>query len=109
MNRNRSVALIAIGIVGIALGSGMTAGAADRGSRAETEVRFDGILYNTSEGKTEIYGRVISPRKDCAKNRKIIVYRVEDGADAKVGSDKAEKDGTGYYRWYIAKAGIRLG
>lgn len=74
-------------------------------SRAETEVILDGIAYNGTSGRTEMNGRVESPRKDCTKDRKITVYREADGADVKYGSDKAKKDG-GDYKWFIEKGGI---
>ena len=86
------------------LGALLTTSANGR-ARAETEVILDGIVYNATTGRTEFNGRVDSPRKDCAKDRKITVYRVADGADAKYGSDKAKKDGSAY-RWFIAKGGV---
>ena len=86
------------------MGSGARAAIAPR-ARAQTEVILDGIAYNSTTGRTEINGRVDSPRKDCAKDRKITVYREADGADVKYGSDRAKKDG-GDFKWFITKGGL---
>ena len=84
---------------------GLSSTAASGGGRANTEVIFDGIVYNATTGRTEFNGRVESPRKDCANKRKIIVYRAVDGeADEKINSQKAVKDG-GTYRWFMTKGG----
>lgn len=59
---------------------------AQAAKRAKTTVTFDAITYKDPE--TTYSGKVESDKKACKEGRKIMVFRVRDGADKKIGTGK---------------------
>lgn len=79
--------------------------AASAGGKANTRLTFDSIVLTPSE--TIWAGDIFSPRKACKNQRKVLVFRVRDGADQKMGSTRSYKgtDQPGYY-WVFSKDGL---
>jgi hypothetical protein len=74
------------------------------GKKAKTTVTIDAVFLATAE--TQWSGDIMSGKKACKKNRRVLIYRQRPGADVKVGSTKAHKGLTdnGYY-WGFSQAG----
>jgi len=78
-----------------------TAPRAGAGGQASTKV--------TINGPGDVYGYVKSnkPAK-CAKNRKVVVFKVRPGKDKRIASDTASKNGN-RYTWSIGNPGLKPG
>jgi hypothetical protein len=86
-----TTAVIALGALGL---SGM----ADAKGKANTQVTIQG-------GGGLVQGLVKSPNENaCADNRKVLIYKVQNGEAEKAGSDRATQDGT-EYQWAKAFEG----
>jgi hypothetical protein len=60
----------------------------------------------TIKGSGDIYGYVKSPKpRNCAKDRKIRVFKQKPGKDEVVASDNAEKSGD-RYMWSVGQPGV---
>lgn len=91
-------AMVAIGVAALALALVPSAGA---GGKASTKVSI--------KGPGEVFGFVKSDKPNrCAKNRKIVVFRVRPGKDKRVGSDTASRSGK-RYMWSIGNPGLSAG
>jgi hypothetical protein len=79
--------------------------AASAGAKANTRLTFDSIVVTPSE--TIWAGDIFSPRKACKNQRKVLIFRVRDGADQKRGSTRSYKgtDQPGYY-WVYREEGL---
>ena len=78
------------------------------GGKADTRVTLDNIQSFPSGGVHTIWsGDIFSSQKSCKNERKVIVYRVLDGADEKRGSTLSYKGSAqpGYY-WLYEEDGI---
>lgn len=88
-----ATAVVAVGAFGL---SGM----ADARGKANTKVTIQG-------GGGLVEGEVKSPDEDnCANNRKVLIYKVQNGNATKVGSDRATQNGD-RYQWAKAFEGGR--
>jgi len=75
------------------------------GGKANTRLTFDSVFVVPNE--TQWAGDIFSPRKACKNDRRVLVFRVRDGADQKMGSTRSYKgtDQPGYY-WVLSKDGL---
>ena len=98
----RRVVLFVAAITMVCVPSALAAG------KADTRVTLDNIESFPSGGVVTISsGDIFSPEKGCKNKRRVIVYRVLDGADEKRGSTLSYKgsDQPGYY-WLYEEDGI---
>jgi hypothetical protein len=79
--------------------------AASASGKANTRLTFDSIVVTPSE--TIWAGDIFSPRTACKNQRKVLIFRVRDGADRKMGSTRSYKgtDQPGYY-WVYGEEGL---
>ena len=57
------------------------------GEKAKTTVTIDSAFY--ASGQTHWAGDIKSPVKECKNKRRVLIFRVRPGRDAKVGSTKS--------------------
>ena len=79
--------------------------AASASGKANTRLTFDSVFQQPSE--TLFAGDIFSPRTACKDQRLVLIFRVRDGADRKMGSTRSYK-GThqpGYY-WVYGRDGL---
>jgi hypothetical protein len=97
MSRKVAVAAVA-GITALALALAPSAGA---GGKASTKVSI--------KGPGEVFGFVKSNKPArCAKNRKVVVFRVRPGKDERIASDTADRSGD-RFMWSIGNPGLSPG
>jgi hypothetical protein len=60
---------------------------ASAGEKANTTVTIDSAFY--ASGQTHWAGDIMSPLKECKNNRRVLIFRVRSGDDAKVGSTRS--------------------
>ncbi|HEY8466087.1 MAG TPA: hypothetical protein VIL04_04720 [Solirubrobacterales bacterium] len=97
MNRKFAVAALAAAAA-LTIALVPSAGA---GGKASTKV--------TIKGPGEVFGFVKSNKPvKCAKNRKVVVFRVRPGKDKRIASDTASKNGN-RYQWSIGNPGLSPG
>ena len=92
----------------VCLALGVSIPSALAGGKADTRVTLDNIQSFPSGGVHTIWsGDIFSSQKSCKNERKVIVYRVLDGADEKRGSTLSYKGSAqpGYY-WLYEEDGI---
>ena len=79
--------------------------AASAGGKANTTLTLDSIVLTPSE--TIWAGDIFSPRKACKNQRLVLIFRVRDGADQKIGQTRSYKGSAqpGYY-WVFSKQGL---
>lgn len=72
--------------------------------KTNTTVTIDAVFLGA--GQTHWSGDVLSPRRVCKNGRRVLIFRVRDGADQKVGSTRSKKGiaDNGYY-WTFYKDG----
>ncbi|MGI9019474.1 MAG: hypothetical protein ACR2G3_02035 [Solirubrobacterales bacterium] len=93
----RRVVLFVVAITMVCVPSASAAG------KANTQVTLDNIESFPSGGVHTIWsGDIFSPERKCKNERRVIVYRVLEGADDKRGSTLSYKgsDQPGYYWLY---------
>ncbi|MGH2838446.1 MAG: hypothetical protein ACRDJY_08895 [Thermoleophilaceae bacterium] len=88
-------------VVAIATTCVSTASAADK---ARTTVTLSSVTLGG--GQTNWGGPISSPKKGCKNNRRVLVFRVQQGKDAKVGATKSYKGivAKGYF-WSYSEQG----
>ena len=57
------------------------------GAKAPTTVTIDSAFY--ASGQTHWAGDIFSPSKECKNKRRVLIFRVRDGADQKMGSTRS--------------------
>ena len=98
----RRVLLLAAAITVVCVPSASAAG------KANTRLTLDNIQTFLIGGKSTTWsGDIFSSEKDCKNRRRVIVYRVLDGADEKRGSTLSYKGSAqpGYY-WLYNEEGV---
>lgn len=75
------------------------------GEKANTTVTIDSAFY--ASGQTHWAGDINSPLKECKNKRRVLIFRVRPGADAKVGATESFRGITDRknYFWTHAKDG----
>lgn len=83
--------------------------AAGAGENTRTTVTIDAVFLGP--GQTYWSGDVMSPRKACKNRRRVLIFRVRPGADAKVGATRSFKGSAdnGYYWTYSENGAARRG
>jgi hypothetical protein len=79
--------------------------AASAEGKANTRLTFDSVFQQPSEAL--FAGDIFSPRTACKNQRLVLIFRVRDGADQKVGQTRSYKGSAqpGYY-WVFSKQGL---
>jgi hypothetical protein len=96
MKRAILVALaVAVGCVPVAWADG----------KANTRVTIDSAFVNP--GETLFAGDIFSPRTSCKNNRQVLIFRVRQGADKRIGATRSYKGSAqpGYY-WTHSEPGL---
>jgi hypothetical protein len=72
--------------------------------KTKTTVTIDSAFL--ASGETHWAGDISSPRKACKDNRRVLIFRVRDGADQKIGSTRSYKGSAqpGYF-WTYSEPG----
>jgi hypothetical protein len=92
---------VLLAVVAIATACVPAASAADK---ARTTVKIEGAT--ASGGHTLWGGAISSPREECRNERRVLVFRVRPGKDAKVGSTRSyEGVSVKGFRWSLMKPG----
>jgi len=73
---------------------------AGAGGKAGTTVNLTALI-STGPNSSYYEGSITSPKKSCANERKVIMYRKADGPDLKLGSTRSERRGNLGYSWAI--------
>ena len=79
------------------------------GEKTNTRVTIDSVFL--ASGQTHWAGDIFSPRKACKNDRRVLIFRVRPGRDAKVGSTRS-KNGivdSGYYWTYYEEGAAPSG
>lgn len=80
------------------------------GERANTTVTIDSAFY--ASGQTHWAGDIRSPLKECKNKRRVLIFRVRPGDDAKVGSTRSFRgvtDRKNYFWTYFEEGAARRG
>ena len=90
----------------VAAAAMVCAPAAPAAGKADTRVTLDPHIEITPYGSIWT-GKIFSSKKSCKNERRVIVYRVRDGQDDKLGSTLSHKGlaSPGYF-WGYDEAGI---
>jgi hypothetical protein len=54
---------------------------------------FTAFKYKLSGGKSYFKGEISSPKGNCEKDRKVVLYRKKDGEKTKLGGDRTNNKG----------------
>ncbi len=83
--------------------------AAWAGGKTNTKVTIDAVFL--ASGQTHWSGDIMSTRKACKNRRLVLIFRVRQGQDRKVGSTKSFKGmaDNGYYWTYFEEGAARSG
>ena len=78
--------------------------------RARTTVTIDSAFY--ASGQTHWAGDIMSPRTECKNKRRVLLFRVRSGPDAKVGSTRSFRgitDRKNYFWTYFEQGAAKRG
>ena len=78
--------------------------AASAADKARTNVKLDSVVLGG--GQTSWGGPISSPKKACKNKRRVLIFRVQPGKDAKLGATKSYKgiSAKGYF-WSFSQQG----
>jgi hypothetical protein len=74
--------------------------AATAGDKTETKVSIGDYVPDMSYW----YGYVKSDKKACKDDRKVTLYRKQEGSDEKIGSDRSEPGKLSSYTWEVEQS-----
>jgi hypothetical protein len=78
-------------------------------AKTNTTVTIDAVFLGS--GQTHWSGDLMSPRKACKNERRVLIFRARSGADQKVGSTRSFKGmvDNGYYWTYFEEGAAPSG
>jgi hypothetical protein len=97
----RFAIVIGVAAVGgvMALGA-QTAAAAPDVVKYETELRITHELHRTNRGVLW-HGGVESEVTKCERLRRVVLFRVQSGADRKLGTTRSHENKTDWFEWWM--------
>lgn len=78
----------------------VAAPSAGAGGKTGTTVNLTALI-STGPNSSYYEGSIESPKKSCANDRKVVMYRKADGSDLKLGATRSERRGNLGYSWAI--------